>query len=92
MLEASGLSKKYGAVAAVVDVTFRLQPGCVTGLLGPNGSGKTTTLRLALGLVKPTAGSVTIDGRPVAEVSYPFQHVGALLDASWVHPNRSAAI
>ena len=90
MLEVSRLSKRYGALKAVDDVSFALRPGCVTGLLGPNGSGKTTTLRLALGLERPTAGTVTFGGTPVAELDFPFQRIGALLDASWIHPNRSA--
>jgi len=90
MLEAVGLTKRYAGVTALDDVTFRLRPGCVTGLLGPNGSGKTTTLRLALGLERPTSGSVTIGGARIAELEYPYQRVGALLDASWIHPNRSA--
>ncbi len=90
MLETAGLTKRYPGLTALDDVTFRLRPGCVTGLLGPNGSGKTTTLRLALGLERPTSGSVTIGGTPLADIEYPYQRVGALLDASWVHPNRSA--
>ena len=90
MLQAASLSKRYGSLLALDDVSFSLRAGCVTGLLGPNGSGKTTTLRLALGLERPTSGSVTIDGLPVVELEYPYQRVGALLDAAWIHPNRSA--
>lgn len=90
MLEASSLSKHYGSLIALDDVTFTVRPGCVTGLLGPNGSGKTTILRLALGLERPTSGSVTIGGSPLVEWEYPYQRVGALLDASWIHPKRSA--
>lgn len=90
MLKASNLSKHYGSFIALDDVTFSLRPGCVTGLLGHNGSGKTTILRLALGLERPTSGLVTIGGSKLVEWEYPYQRVGALLDASWVHPKRSA--
>lgn len=90
MLEISNLSKHYGSVKVLDDVTFSLHSGCVTGMLGPNGSGKTTTPRVALGLERPTSGVVTIGGSPVVKLEYPYQRVGALLDASWIHPNRSA--
>ena len=59
-----GLTKRFGDIVAVDDLTFQLAPGRVIGLLGPNGAGKTTTLRLLLGLVAPTSGSATIEGRP----------------------------
>jgi ABC-2 type transport system ATP-binding protein len=90
MIEATRLTKRYGSTTAVDDLTFRVDPGAVTGFLGPNGAGKSTTMRLILGLDRPTAGTVTIDGRPYGELRHPLRTVGALLDAKWVHPNRSA--
>ncbi|MFD6455989.1 ATP-binding cassette domain-containing protein, partial [Nocardia sp. NPDC060220] len=65
-------------------------PGLVTGFLGPNGAGKSTTMRMILGLDKPTAGSALIDGKQYQQLERPLTQVGALLDAKWVHPNRSA--
>ena len=90
MIEARGLGKRYGATAAVDDLTFTIRPGMVTGFLGPNGAGKTTTMRLILGLDYPSAGSVTVNGRPYAQLSAPMHQVGALLDAGAVHGGRSA--
>ncbi|MFD5826815.1 ABC transporter ATP-binding protein [Lentzea sp. NPDC060358] len=90
MIEAIGLTKRYGRTVAVDDLSFTVQPGRVTGFLGPNGAGKSTTMRMILGLDRPTAGRVLIDGKPYTELKRPLQTVGALLDAKWVHPNRSA--
>ena len=90
MIEARGLGKRYGATAAVDDLTFTIRPGMVTGFLGPNGAGKTTTMRLILGLDYPSAGSVTVDGRSYAQLRAPMHQVGALLDAGAVHGGRSA--
>ena len=90
MIEAKGLTKRYGDTLAVNDLSFCVQPGTVTGFLGPNGAGKSTTMRMMLGLDNPTAGTVTIGGRRYQELEYPLRQVGALLEASWVHPNRSA--
>jgi ABC-2 type transport system ATP-binding protein len=90
MIEAHGLSKRYGSTVAVRDLSFTVRPGVVTGFLGPNGSGKTTTMRMILGLDYPTAGRVTIGGRPYAQLKYPMHEVGALLDARAVHGGRSA--
>jgi ABC-2 type transport system ATP-binding protein len=90
MIEARGLTKRYGATTAVDDLSFTVRPGTVTGFLGPNGAGKSTTMRMVLGLDRPTAGSVTIGGKRYAELAQPLRTVGALLDAKWVHPNRSA--
>ena len=90
MIEAIGLTKRYGRTVAVDDLSFTVHPGRVTGFLGPNGAGKSTTMRMILGLDRPTAGRVLIDGKPYAELKRPLQTVGALLDAKWVHPNRSA--
>jgi len=85
-----GLSKRFGDVVAVDDLTVRIEPGRVVGLLGPNGAGKTTTLRMLLGLVAPTAGSVAIGGRPYHALDDPSRHVGAVLEATGFHPGRRA--
>jgi ABC-2 type transport system ATP-binding protein len=90
MIEATGLSKRYGAKLAVDDVTFTVQPGMVTGFLGPNGAGKSTTMRMIVGLDRPSAGSVTVNGKHYAEHRAPLREVGALLDAKAVHTGRSA--
>jgi ABC-2 type transport system ATP-binding protein len=90
MIEARGLSKRYGDTLAVDNLTFSVTPGKITGFLGPNGAGKTTTMRLILGLDRPTAGRVTIDGRPFEQTDQPMRRVGALLDAKAVHGGRSA--
>ncbi len=90
MIEAHCLTKRYGGTTAVDDLTLAVRPGVVTGFLGPNGAGKSTTMRMILGLDNPTAGRATIDGRPYAELDNPLRRVGALLDAKWVHPNRTA--
>lgn len=91
MIEVSELTKDYGKVRAVDDLSFTVAPGVVTGFLGPNGAGKSTTMRMILGLDAPTAGSATIDGRRYADIPRPLTKVGALLDAKAVHPHRSAA-
>jgi ABC-2 type transport system ATP-binding protein len=85
----TGLHKSYGPVQAVAGAGFGAAPGRVTGFLGPNGSGKTTTLRALLGLVTPDAGTATIGGRPYHELRDPLREVGAMLDAS-AHPGRTA--
>ena len=90
MIEARGLSKRYGGKVAVDDLSFTVRSGRVTGFLGPNGAGKTTTMRMILGLDRPTAGSVTVDGKPFAELFSAMREVGALLDAKAVHGGRSA--
>jgi ABC-2 type transport system ATP-binding protein len=89
-LEVRGLTKTFGTVTAVRDVSFRAPAGQVTGLLGPNGSGKTTTLRAALGLVRPTAGTVLIGGLPYRNLPRPRRVVGAMLEATGFHPGRRA--
>ncbi|MBY8343039.1 ABC transporter ATP-binding protein [Streptomyces spinosirectus] len=91
MIAAEGLTKRYGSVTAVDDLSFDVLPGRVTGFVGPNGAGKTTTLRMALGLDAPTAGRVTIDGRPYGAYRRPLFEVGALIDAQALHGGRSAA-
>jgi ABC-2 type transport system ATP-binding protein len=90
MIEARGLTKRYGSTTAVDDLSFTVEPGRITGFLGPNGAGKTTTMRLILGLDRPTAGAVTVNGKPFAQLAYPMREVGALLDAKAVHGGRSA--
>ncbi|WP_129338049.1 ABC transporter ATP-binding protein [Cellulomonas endophytica] len=90
MIEAQGLTKRYGAKTAVDDISFTVRPGQVTGFLGPNGAGKSTTMRMIVGLDRPSAGTVTLDGRPYAALRSPLTEVGALLDAKAVHTGRSA--
>ena len=90
MIEAHGLTKRYGDKLAVDGLSFTVRPGVVTGFLGPNGAGKSTTMRMILGLDAPTGGSVTVNGRPYREHAAPLHEVGALLDARAVHPGRSA--
>jgi ABC-2 type transport system ATP-binding protein len=85
----AGLTKRYGPVTAVDGLTFTVEPGQVTGFLGPNGAGKTTTLRMLLGLVAPTAGSALIGGQRYAELAEPRQVVGAVLEATGFHPDRT---
>jgi ABC-2 type transport system ATP-binding protein len=82
------LTKHFGAVRAVRELTFEVPPGRVTGFLGPNGAGKTTTLRALLGLVRPTSGEALIGGRPYADLSEPRRVVGAVLEATGFHPGR----
>ncbi|WP_421732927.1 ATP-binding cassette domain-containing protein [Cellulomonas sp.] len=84
------LSKSFGPVRAVDDLSFEVAPGRVTGFLGPNGAGKTTTLRMLLGLVRPTSGVATIGGRAYGQISRPLRTVGAALEAASFHPGRTA--
>ncbi|HEY3262525.1 MAG TPA: ATP-binding cassette domain-containing protein [Pseudonocardiaceae bacterium] len=84
-----GLSKRYGRITAVDDLTFTLETGRVTGFVGRNGAGKTTTLRMVLGLTRPSAGTATIDGRPYAELRDPLRRVGALIEPNCFHPGRT---
>ena len=84
-----GLTKRFGPVAAVEDLSFDAPPGAVTGFLGPNGSGKTTTLRMILGLVVPTGGEARINGVPFAALPRPARVVGAVLEAQGFHPART---
>ena len=90
MIEAKGLTRRYGGTVAVDDLTFTVRPGVVTGFLGPNGAGKSTTIRMILGLDTPSSGSVTVNGRPYAAHTAPLREVGALLDARSFHPGRGA--
>ena len=90
MIQAQGLTKRYGDKLAVDDLTFDVRPGIVTGFLGPNGAGKSTTMRMILGLDAPTAGSVLIDGKRYRDLPAPLEHVGAMLEARAIHTGRSA--
>ncbi|MEU1044061.1 ATP-binding cassette domain-containing protein [Streptomyces sp. NPDC005897] len=90
MIEVQGLTKHYGDVLAVEDLSFTVRPGEVTGFLGPNGAGKSTTMRMVLGLNAPTCGTATVGGRAMAEQPAPLEAIGALLDAGAVLPSRSA--
>jgi ABC-2 type transport system ATP-binding protein len=89
-IEIQGLTKRFGQIAAVEDLSFSVPRGTVTGFLGQNGAGKTTTLRMLLGLVEPSKGSATIDGHPYRELADPLRHVGAVLEASNFYPGRTA--
>jgi ABC-2 type transport system ATP-binding protein len=87
---AHGLTKTFGRVTAVRDMSFTAAAGTITGFLGPNGSGKTTTLRMTLGLNRPTAGEALIGGVPYGRLAHPRRRVGALLEATGFHPGRRA--
>ncbi|NEE04624.1 ABC transporter ATP-binding protein [Phytoactinopolyspora halotolerans] len=89
MITVEHVTKRYGAVTAVDDVSFVCRPGTVTGFLGPNGAGKSTTMRMICGLTPPSAGSATIDGVAYRDLPNPGRHVGVLLDASAQHAGRT---
>lgn len=89
-LAAVGLTKHFGATVAVSDLGFTVPTGSITGLVGPPGSGKTTTLRMLLGLVAPTAGHATVTGVPFAGLPHPARTVGVVLDPQGTHPRRTA--
>jgi ABC-2 type transport system ATP-binding protein len=90
MIEAHELTKRYGDTTAVHFLSFTIAPGTVTGFLGPNGAGKSTTMRMIMGLDRPTSGTGTVNGKPYRQHRAPLREVGALLEASAVHPGRSA--
>jgi ABC-2 type transport system ATP-binding protein len=89
VVTASSLTKRYGELVALEELTFSLRAGTVTGFLGPNGAGKTTTLRLLLGLAEPTAGEALVFGRHYRELDDPARRVGAVLESNDFHPGRS---
>jgi ABC-2 type transport system ATP-binding protein len=89
LIEVRNLTKRFGRVLAVDDLSFDARPGRVTGFLGPNGAGKTTTLRAIVGLVAPTAGTTTVLGVPYRDLDEPVRRVGAVLETSSFHPCRS---
>jgi ABC-2 type transport system ATP-binding protein len=88
-IELRDLTKSYGPLRAVDGLTLSLQTGRVTGFVGANGAGKSTTMRMLLGLARPDRGGALVDGRPYAELQQPLRHVGALLDPNVFHPRRS---
>jgi ABC-2 type transport system ATP-binding protein len=88
MIEVENLTKRYGEQTAVANVSFRCEPGTVTGFLGPNGAGKSTTMRMICGLTRPTAGTATVNGMRYADIPNPGRHIGVLLDASAQHAGR----
>ena len=89
MITSSNLTKSYGKVPVVRDVSLHCEPGTITGFLGPNGAGKSTTLRMIVGLARPDHGSSTISGRPFVELPNPTRVVGTLLDPSAMHAGRT---
>jgi ABC-2 type transport system ATP-binding protein len=89
VLSAVQLTKRFGDIMAVSDLSFDVHAGSVTGFLGPNGAGKTTTLKILLGLATPTVGRALVFGRPYAELARPGTRVGAVLDAADLHPGRT---
>ena len=89
VVRVTGLTKRYGAFAAVDDVTFSLGAGTITGFVGPNGSGKSTTLRLLLGLARASAGEARVFGRAYRDLEQPARYVGALLESDDLDPGRS---
>ncbi|MEU5965232.1 ATP-binding cassette domain-containing protein [Micromonospora parva] len=89
-IEVSRLTKRFGDVTAVRDLSFTVRPGVITGFLGPNGAGKTTTMRMMTGLVSPTGGTATIGGRPYGQLARPSRTVGAVFDANAFHPGHTA--
>jgi len=88
-IEVAGLTKHFGEVLAVDDLSFTVDEGRIVGFLGPNGAGKTTTLRMLLGLVNPTAGSSSVFGTPYRQLDDPVHTVGAVLDGGMLHPGRT---
>ena len=88
-IELRGLSKRFGSLQAVHDLSFSVQNGRVTGFLGPNGAGKSTALRMALGLIRANAGTATFAGLPYDRLTHPSAHVGAVLEEASFHPGRS---
>ena len=90
MIEIEHLTKHFGRVVAVEDLSFSVLPGVVTGFLGPNGAGKSTTMRLILGLDTADSGRALVFGQDYRELRYPLSEVGAVLDAAALHPGRSA--
>ena len=89
MITTTALTKSYNKVPVVRDVSLHCEPGTITGFLGANGAGKSTTMKMIVGLVRPDRGTATIDGRPFVELPNPTRVVGMLLDASAMHPGRS---
>ena len=91
MIKVDGLTKRYARTVAVDNISFEVEKGQIVGFLGPNGAGKTTTMRVLLGLDAPTSGSALIGGRRYQSIIRPLHQVGSLLDATALHPGRTAA-
>ncbi len=89
VVKAESLTKRFGEVSAVTDLSFALEAGTITGFLGPNGAGKTTTLRMVLGLAAPTSGRALVFDKPYAELVRPSLRIGAVLEATDFHPGRT---
>jgi ABC-2 type transport system ATP-binding protein len=90
VIEVCGLTKRYGSTVAVDRLSFEVPPGAVTGFLGLNGSGKSTTMRMILGLDSPDAGHARIGGQPYRRLRWPLREAGGLLEPRAFHPGRSA--
>src|SRR3569833_2591566 len=90
MFSIDGLTKRYGRRTVLSDITFRTEPGRVTGFLGPNAAGKSSTLHILLGLAHPTAGTALVGGRPYRSIREPLRTVGAMLDGCGAHRARTA--
>src|ERR671916_1104159 len=88
-IEIRGMSKRFGKIEAVKELSFEVEAGRVTGFLGPNGAGKSTTLRMLLGLIHPNSGDGTFGGRRYEDLPHPSAHVGAVLEEASFHPGRS---
>ena len=88
-IEINRLSKSFGPVRAVSDLSFEVEAGRITGFLGPNGAGKSTTIRMLLGLVAPDAGTARFDGSTYGDLDHPSGHVGAVLEDASFHPGRT---
>jgi ABC-2 type transport system ATP-binding protein len=89
VIQAESLTKRFGEVSAVTDLSFALEAGTITGFLGPNGAGKTTTLRMILGLVAPSRGRALVFDHPYAELPGAALRIGAVLEATDFHPGRT---
>jgi ABC-2 type transport system ATP-binding protein len=89
-IDVRGVTKRYGDTVAVSSLSFSVQPGRVTAFVGPNGAGKSTTMRMILGLDRPDSGELLVNGRRYGELAHPLREVGALLEATAVHPGRRA--
>src|ERR1700760_2665889 len=89
VVRAESLTKRFGKLTAVDELSFALEAGTITGFLGPNGAGKTTTLRMLVGLASPTSGRALVFGSPYAQLDHPALRIGAVLEATDFHPGRS---
>jgi len=90
MIQVQHLSRRFGSIPALDDLTFEVRPGVITGFLGPNGAGKSTAMRTMVGLTTPSSGRALIEGRPYRELREPLRTVGAVLDGNGFHPARTA--